>query len=217
MQPSDRQPFADLLAEVMAYYNRDTSPFVLDVFWAGLRQHEFADVSRAFSLHARDPDHGQFAPRVADLTRLLEGSTQTQGMRAWAKVDRAIRSVGQYQSVAFDDPLIHAVVDEMGGWPSLCRCKADEIPFRAREFERRYAAYRLRREAPAFPPHLIGLCESENRMHGFEIDSRPVLIGDPDKAVRVMERGKAQPSLQITYAGQLAQKALTKLSRKDAV
>ncbi|NID14987.1 DUF6475 domain-containing protein [Luteibacter yeojuensis] len=219
MQPTDRQPFAELLAEVMTYYRQACVPFVIDVFWNGLRMHEFEDVKRAFSLHARDPDRGQFPPRLADITRLLEGSTQTQGMRAWAKVERAVKSVGAYRSVSFDDPLIHVVLVEMGGWVPLCRCAAEDLPFKAREFERRYAAYRLRRELPAFPPRLIGESEAENNLSGREYQVRPVLIGDTEKAVRVIEQGSDSATLRITDAKYVAGHLLARIShdrREDA-
>lgn len=220
MQPNDKQAFGELLGDVMAYYQKPTTPFLLSTFWDGLRKHEFEDVSRAFSLHACDPDRGQFAPRVADITRMLEGSTQTQGMRAWAKLETAMRSVGAYRSVAFDDPLIHVVVNEMGGWTTLCRCQVDELPFKAREFERRYASYRLRREIPTFAPRLIGESEAENRLNGhtnFEV--RPVLLGDPARAALVMERGTGRSALRITDAGKVTGELLARLkdqNREDA-
>lgn len=220
MQPSDREAFASMLADVMTYYQREASPFLLDVFWAGLKGHEFEDVRRAFSLHARDPDRGQYAPRLADITRLLEGSTQTQGMRAWAKVEAAMKSVGAYRSVAFDDPLIHVVIAEMGGWVPLCRCSVDELPFKARDFERRYAAYRLRREVPAFPPRLIGENEADNRLNGHEgYQVRPVLIGNPERAALVMERGTGNAAVRITDAKHIAGEVLARIGgqgREDA-
>lgn len=219
MQASDRKRFADVLTDVMAYYGKEVSPFQLDVFWQGLKNHEFDDISRAFTLHAKDPDHGQFTPKLADITRMLEGSTTTQGMRAWAKVDRAIRSVGANRSVTFDDPLIHVVIVEMGGWIPLCRSQDDEMPFKAREFEKRYAAYRLRREVPAFPPRLIGENEASNRLNGFEhYVVNPVLIGDVEKATRVLERGQATPALRITDSKTVAMKAIAHLvdQRKGA-
>lgn len=212
MQSSDRKRFAEVLTEVMAYYGKEVSPFQLDVFWQGLKSHEFEDVSRAFTLHAKDPDHGQFPPKLADITRMLEGSTATQGMRAWAKVDRAVRSVGANRSVTFDDPLIHVVIVEMGGWIPLCRSQEDEMPFKAREFERRYAAYRLRREMPAFPPRLIGENEANNKLNGFEhYVIQPVLIGDVEKANRVLERGQATPSLRITDSKAVVAQAFARL------
>ncbi|QAU22570.1 hypothetical protein EO087_00100 [Dyella sp. M7H15-1] len=212
VQPSDRKPFADVLTEVMAYYGKEVSPFQLDVFWQGLKSHEFEDVSRAFTLHARDPDRGQFTPKLADITRLLEGSTTTQGMRAWAKVDRAVRCVGANRSVVFDDPLIHVVIIEMGGWIPLCRSQEDEMPFKAREFEKRYAAYRLRREVPVFPPRLIGDNEAQNKLNGFsDYAVQPVLIGDVGRAQRVMERGQAVPALRITDSKTVAGHVLAHL------
>lgn len=221
MQESDRAEFATLLADVMAYYRQEASAFLLDVFWTGLANHAFADVRRAFTLHARDPDRGQYAPRVADITRLLEGSTQTQGMRAWSKVERAMRSVGAYRTVAFDDPLVHVAISEMGGWASLCRTTAEELPFKAREFEKIYASYRHQRELPAFPPVLIGENEAENRLAGRheQYQVRPVLIGEPRRAAAVIEQGRAEANLQITAAGDMAMKTLARITsqgREDA-
>lgn len=197
MQSGDKQGFAEMLSEVMAYYGKDVSEFMLSVFWDGLKMHEFQDVSRAFTLHARDPDRGQWAPKVADITRLLEGSTSSQGMTAWSKVDRAIRSVGGNQSVVFDEPLIHAVIFDMGGWSKLCQTTVDDLPFVARDFERRFGAYRLRRELPDYPSHLIGNHEAQNRLNGFDL-FRPVLIGDERRAMAVMNGGSYGSPLRIT-------------------
>lgn len=220
MQPSDRADFARALADVMAYYGRDCSPFMLEIFWKGLAGHEFEDVSRALTLHARDPDHGQFAPKLADITRLLEGTTNTQGARAWSKVERAVKSVGKYRSVVFDDPLIHVVITEMGGWTSLCAINVEDLPFKARDFERRYSAYRLRREVPSFPPHLIGEHEAENRLNaarlgGLEWSCKPVLIGDVERAQRVLERGSEQPALRFTDSAKAAAGVLAALTRGE--
>jgi len=60
-------------------------------------------------------------PKIADIVRMIDGSTQSAAATAWAKVMRAVGSVGQYQSLAFDDPVIHLAIDETGGWISLCR------------------------------------------------------------------------------------------------
>lgn len=198
MLPDERIKFADLLTDAMAYYGKDVSDFMLSVFWDSLKRFEFADVSHAFTLHAQNPDNGQWAPKVADIVKMIEGSTQTQGMQAWAKVQSAIGSVGKMKSVAFDDPLIHAVIAEMGGWYSLCCSLVEELPFKAREFEKRYQGYRVRREVPQFAPYLIGGHEADNRLNGYKTPAKPVLIGDPARAALVMEKGSEQPALKIT-------------------
>lgn len=199
MEQSERREFASLMTNVLAYYGREVTPFLIDTYWAGLSSFDFDAVKRAMNVHAADPDRGQFAPRIADITRLLEGSTATQGMMAWTTVERALRTVGAYQSVVFDDPLIMAVIEDMGGWTPLCQGEAEELPFRAKDFERRYSAYRARREVPQYPSRLVGIIEADNRMAGFRIPP-PVLIGDPDKARQVMESGRAGSVLRLTTA-----------------
>jgi hypothetical protein len=219
MHRNDRVEFAELLTNVMAYYGKDATTFLLDIFWQGLLRFEFEDVKRALSLHAQDPDNGMYAPKVADLTRMLEGSKASQGMQAWAKVERAIKSVGRYQTVVFDDPLIHAVIDEMGGWSLLCVTGVDELPFRARDFERRYTAYRLQRITPPHPARLVGQHESDNFLLGHDRPVRPMLIGDPDKALKTLEIGTETTMLRITQAGDIAKglvRALGDASKRGA-
>lgn len=211
MHSDDKAQFADLMADAMAYYGKDVSSFMLDIFWDGLKRFDFADVSRAFSAHAQNPDNGQFAPKLADIVRMLEGTTQSQGMQAWSKVQAAIGSVGRMQSVVFDDPLIHVAITEMGGWYALACCMEAELPFKAREFEKRYQAYRSRRELPDFQPVLIGGHESDNRLNGFPDRTKPVLIGNPEKAQRVLERGKCGAVIQITNGRAAAAKVAKRL------
>lgn len=212
MHDTDKGRFADLLTDVMAYYGKDATEFMLNIFWDSLRRFDIEDVSRAFTVHAQNPDNGQFAPKVADIMRMIEGSTQTQGMLAWSKVQRAIQSVGRMRSVVFDDPIIHVVITDMGGWYSLCSCNEDDLPFKARDFEKRYQGYRSRREVPAFQPHLIGGHEADNRLNGYPNRTKPVLIGNPERARMVLEKGVDRPALQITDGKAAAESVVKRLA-----
>ncbi len=187
MRSADQPEFAAILSAtfVGVYQKPAPSPDVIGIWFAALSDFDLTAVRRALSLHVRDPDRGQYPPRPADITRFVEGSTQTQGMAAWAKVERAMRCVGGYQTVVFDDPLIHTVISEMGDWPSLCQTELRELPFRARDFERRYAAYRSMRQNPTCPPSLTGITEAERRTSGLPLPE-PVLIGDTERARRLL-------------------------------
>jgi hypothetical protein len=215
MQPHDRGAFAKLLTEVHAYYRVDLSETVIGLFWDALARWDFADVRQAFSIHLQDPDRGQWCPRIADINRLLEGSTQTQSMRAWVKVEQALRCVGSYQSVVFDDPIIHAVISDMGGWVALCQTKLEDLPFRARDFERTYAAYRTHRERPPHPARLVGIAEGENAMRNLPI-ARPVLIGEPLAALRVLEGGIDDKTLRVTEASDATLAALQRIGHEGS-
>lgn len=200
MIESDRKQFFKLIGDVHAFYQRDFSEFSGNVWWEAMHPYDFAAVSHALNRHCVNPDHGQFMPKPADVVKMLEGSTQDSALVAWAKVDRAIRSIGRYVSVSFDDPLIHRVVTEMGGWVALGQKEEKEWPFVRNEFVNRYRGYRGRNQIPNYPPVLAGIAESSNAQLGYRPEP-PVLIGDPEKARQVMRAGSSKPLLQVTELG----------------
>ncbi|CBJ38308.1 conserved protein of unknown function, phage related [Ralstonia solanacearum CMR15] len=203
MTPQDSKQFAALVGNVYAFYRQDYSVFAGRVWWEAMKPFDFAAVSDAFNRHCVNPDSGQFLPKPADIVRMLQGSTQDAALVAWAKVDRAVRTVGTYRSVVFDDALIHRVVTEMGGWVHIGGQAESEWPFVRNEFVNRYRGYRMRSETPDYPPHLIGTAEASNARAGFEIEP-PMLLGDVKKARAVLEGGTSTPLLMVTPASKLA-------------
>ena len=120
MTPNDFNEFRKIVAGIHAYYRQDLSDFVLSIFWDGLKEYDIQAVSNAFRQHTQNTDDaGKFCPKVADIKKMISGGTQDRALSAWSKVDRAIRCVGTYESVVFDDALIHRVLQDMGGWVSL--------------------------------------------------------------------------------------------------
>lgn len=193
---ADRKSFFKLIADISAFYRKDFSEFSGTVWWEAMKPYDFAAVSDALSRHCVNPDVGQFMPMPADVVRMLQGSTQDSALVAWAKVDRAIRVVGTYRSVVFEDPLIHRIISEMGGWVALGTKDEKEWPFQKNEFVTRYRGYRGRSEIPDFPPVLVGIAETNNSKAGFQIEP-PTLIGDPEKAKDVMLLGTDKPLLRM--------------------
>lgn len=196
MQTDDFQKFHDGIAGVMGFYGKSVSRFALDVWWTALKKYDLAAIVDAFNRHLANPDTGQFAPKPADIIRMLQGSTQDAALRAWAKVDQAVRRVGTYCDVVFDDPLIHRVILDMGGWISLGTKREDEWPFVAREFENRYRGFHSRGERPQYPPALIGIATAHNNRMGYRSEA-PVLIGNEQLAAQVLRGGTDQPVLEL--------------------
>lgn len=203
MQTNDFDRFAELLGGVFELYNREASPFALQIWWEALRPYDLPAVQLAFSRHVQNPDTGQFPPKPADVIRMLGGTTQDSALRAWAKVDKGVRHVGPYASVAFDDALIHRVLHDMGGWVGLASKTEDEWPFVAKEFENRYRGYAMRNERPEYPPVLTGIAEAENVRRGLRSDP-PRLIGDASKAETVMQGGTSRPLIGFATASAAA-------------
>lgn len=113
----------------------------------------------AFRAHRTDPDKGKFAPTAADIIRRVAGGKEEHARFAWSEVRRAIRMIGPYQSVKFDDPLIPTIIDEMGGWGRLNEMSSESVPFRAKEFIERYVTYASR---GMVPEHALGYLRGEH-------------------------------------------------------
>lgn len=185
--PQDRKPFATMLATVASLYGRDVTPELTAMYWRALAAYGIDDVRRAFDRHVKNPDAGQYFPKPADLIRMLEGSTQDAAAMAWARVERAMRTVGGYESVDFGDQITHECVTRMGGWIRLCESREDEIQFRFKDFVTMYRGFVARHEMPAnSPKRLAGRFELDHARMGIEY-TQVVRIGLENQEVKKLE------------------------------
>lgn len=203
MQQHEFDAFSEMLQAVAEYCGKPLSPGVIAIYWQGLKDLDLPAVRHALNAHVQNPDTGQFMPKIADVRRMLGGTTQDSALRAWAKVDKGVRHVGPYASVAFDDALIHRVLHDMGGWVGLASKTEDEWPFVAKEFENRYRGFAMRNERSEYPPVLTGIAEAENVRRGLRSDP-PRLIGDASKAEAVMQGGTSRPLIGFATASAAA-------------
>lgn len=162
--------------------------FALQVWWQSMAQYDLATVREALGRHTMNPDTGQFLPKPADVVKMMAGTTQDTALVAWTMLEKAIRQVGPYESVCFDDPLVNRVVTDMGGWIEFGRVLEDELPFKRNEFVTRYRAFRMRSEQPEYPAKLIGIAESTNAHNGKAV-APPILIGNQQRASLVYQHG----------------------------
>ena len=190
MNEADLTEFTEILTTLCLLYKTSVSEKLVDLYWDALACFDWQTVKAAFQWHLCNPDVGQLMPKPANVICAIRGSSPSQALQAWSQVSRAIRMVGSYDSVVFDDAVIHAVIDDMGGWISFCHTSLKELPFRAKEFEKRYAGY-VHHPPPYYPSHLIGLEEQHNRLH-HQPTKLPVLIGDPERALVVLQHGSEQ-------------------------
>lgn len=194
----EKKRFAALLTGLADYYKQEISRAVMALYWEGLKQYDFAAVEKACWAHTQNPDTGMWMPKIADIVKMVSGRTDDQAKVAWAKVDKAVRSVpGTGASVAFDDPIIHRVIADMGGWTSFGIKTEDEWPFVAKEFENRYRGFRMRGEVPAYPPRLLGAYEAANVSSGQQARAETYLIGQRESAIAVIKGGSDGHKLQL--------------------
>lgn len=215
MTEADRKQLYTLVSSVYAFYRQDTSAFALGVWWEAMKPFDLAAVADALNRHCVNPDSGQFMPKPADVVKMLRGSSQDSAMAAWSKVDRSVRQVGTYASVVFDDPVIHRVIHDMGGWVALGAKTEHEWPFVAKEFENRYRGYRVRNETPEYPRQLIGIAEAQNSREGRQ-SQPPVLIGNSETAKKVLLAGTDKPLVEFERIDEDAMLALAAPAKEVA-
>ena len=194
----EKRRFASLMVALADYYKQEISKGVMALYWEGLKQYDFASIEKAAWAHTQSPDEsGRWMPKISDLTKVLQGSTKDQASLAWSKVDRAIRTVGTYTDVAFDDPLIHRVIQDMGGWVHIGSKDDDAWPFVAKEFENRYRGYKMKDEKPDYPRKMVGIASSQNGAQGIQFNAGTVLIGDEQKAIAVIKGGSESAAISF--------------------
>jgi hypothetical protein len=224
MKQQDYLEFIELMNSVCELYSKAAlSEFTISIWWGAFESFSFQEVRAGLSRHIQNPDNGQFFPKPADVVRALGGTSADSAAMAWSKVDRAARMVGTYQDVAFDDAIIHAVLQDMGGWICVGGKSDSEWPFVQREFENRYRGYVTRRATPEYPPVMIGIASASNATNAHEFrpelrnyKSKPVLIGEVKRAQLVIEGGvECAGGTKITRLSDLSKDAMLLLGNGD--
>ena len=196
MKPTDITQFAMLMAGLGKLYGKTISEDLSELYWNSLQAFSWEEINRAVKRHVNNPDTGQFMPKPADITRHIIGSAENMALRAWSKVNSSIRSVGGYDSVAFDDPVIHAVILDIGGWIQLCHANIKQLTFLAIEFQKRYRGY-LENPVPHYPPYLMGMIERDSQLQGLTLVTLVKISNDHNAIVTKHANHPHHPSAQL--------------------
>ena len=135
------------------------------------------EAGEALALHALDPDTGQYLPKIADIVRHCKGGTDDNAEIAWARVQDAVRRVGKYTSVVFDDIKTMNAVELSGGWVKMCNADlGNEVADRA-AFRKAY--------------HASKSDACRNILPGLHVDESDEIrtLGDPEKCYQIMANG----------------------------
>lgn len=207
MKSNDFEKFGEMLVAVGDLYGKSMSEMSIGLYFNALKEYDLSAVRQAFDRYVKNPDSGQFMPKPADLIRMMQGTSLDASMAAWAKVDKAVRQIGTYTSVVFDDPLIHRAIADIGGWVKLGQKTEDEWPFVARDFQNVYKGYAHRNEIPDYDPVLMGITDCYNSAEGYGKQG-PRLIGNAEQAHQVMLGGTSS-RVEVTSIAQVLNKRLS--------
>ncbi|RDH39967.1 MAG: hypothetical protein CFE62_006250 [Candidatus Aquirickettsiella gammari] len=171
MNTKDQEKFTQGLLILAEVYNRKLSLLLLHTYWDCLKKYSFSVFETILWNFLNNPNYAKKGfPSPAEWIKAIEGDADSQSLVAWTEIIKTIRHVGHYDSVIFNDPRIHAVIKDMGGWIFLCQQSERELIFLQKEFERRYKNYYSVNKLTVSSTYLTGQIEHQNRIHGFTED-----------------------------------------------
>lgn len=170
------------MAGLCVIYGRECSKLLIDVYFKTLADYDYREVVLAIEKFCKSADNSSFFPKPGDLIKMLDGDGKTKALQAFSKT---MQGVSVYDTVVFDDPIIHKVIADMGGWQRHCLMKESDLPWRQKEFVERYEGYVLN-PPENYAPRLIGL-QGEQDIK---------FIGDKNRCQMVLEHQPAQDVLK---------------------
>jgi len=181
----DETKFKEYMTTIGELFDKPMTALLTTLYWKILEPFSDDDCERAFKEVIYS---AKFFPKPADFIDILKGNKQDQATEAWIKTVGTIRRIGPYQSVAFDDAVIHDVIQFMGGWPATGDWLEDDLKWKQREFERLYRVMQSRGSSVKYLP---GISEMENSKNGYPLGVEIVQIGcDPKQKLQIVGIGR---------------------------
>lgn len=209
-----------IISSSLSIYNETLTKQSAQVWLASLMRFDVEDIRHAFNVYIQTSERGHFSPKPSDIVNTITGGNSDVAKIAWSLVERAIRSIGGDRTVVFQDPLIHKVIYDLGGWVKVCSTENEkELGFLSHDFENRYRGYMNRGVIPKYPNRLIGKSENSLREHGKDWRSQLELVGGVDECLAVFKGGvKPEKISELAYnqsAGSLARAFISKREEQD--
>jgi hypothetical protein len=169
---NDKIKFKEYLPMMCELYDKTLSTTLADLYWKVLEPYSDEECIRAFVdiMHT-----GRYFPKPVDFVEAIRGTAKNRSTLAWLQAYETLKKIGNYQSVQFADPVIHSVIELMGGWPHFCEMLEDEAKWKQKEFERYYEVISTR--SGKHPFYLPGTHEMENARTGWDVKLEIIQIG----------------------------------------
>lgn len=181
MTNQDRDRFEGMLLGLAEIFKEDLSNERVDLYYLALEDMSIEDIIQAGNILVRST---KFFPKPVEFRESMVINTDDMGAIAYAKFFKACAYTPD-RTLIFDDPIIHAVIDALGGWNDELYDKwaniKDEVWLQKR-FESLYQTFAKCGVPKNTSEKLIGKLERYNEGR-WDIKNKPVLIGSKESPV----------------------------------
>lgn len=189
MTRQDAPRFVSSITAMGALYERHPEAQVIEIYFRALEKFTIDEVEQGISKACSTL---KFFPKPVELIDCITGGSGNLADKAMVEACRvleAIKNIGTYTTVCFDDPITQAViVQQFGGWAKFADMLVDSEKWFIKDFTSGYQAFARQnvRHYGALP----GISQGRNALTGREREEKPVYIGDVEKAKAVHAQGK---------------------------
>lgn len=189
MMQQDLPRFASSLMAMATVFDKAVTPQITEIYFRALDKFTADEVEQGISKACSTL---KFFPKPVELIECITGGSGNLADRAMIEACRvleAVKSIGTYSTVCFDDPITQAViVQQFGGWAKFSEMREENEKWFVKDFSAGYQAFARQnvRHYGALP----GISHGQNALTGREREEKPVYIGDVQKAKAIHAQGK---------------------------
>ena len=223
----EAQAFANLMTGLAENYSSDITPAGMKIRFMALKEFPLQVIEEAVFRMIRSRRFNS-TPNVGDIIAEITGDAGDRAEIEFTKVLDAIRRLGSYRSVKFEDPVTTATIEAMGGWTKICaEMTTDQERFFRREFARIYTSYN--RERITSDQILLGAVDVTNSQFVIGAHTRglaqgkkpiPVLVSPSRTVIPFPQDGAGEdsgrdgkPRDQVETAGNTVASLLKKIAK----
>jgi len=181
MNQNDKDRFLKAFTFMAEVFAKENSKILLNAYFKAMDKFTIDEVVSAIETAICNV---KFFPKPVELIEMITGGSQNIEDRALieaGKVLKAIKRIGKYKSVQFDDAFTQAViVQTFGGWVKMCaELNTQEEKWFVKDFSGSYSAYS--RQGIKHEGHLSGIAEIDNVSSDKESDLQIEYVGKFEK------------------------------------
>lgn len=167
--------FEGALFKMSVYFGKEIRPEVMAIYWDAMKNMDEGKFKNAAVRIMADfePTSAKPFPLIKDFLTCCGEDGKSRAINVISALKKAAELLGQYPSVDFRDPALHATIERYGGWTEVVLWNEQDWQYHERNF---IAAYEAARNACVKgPAYLVGALEKENSKNGFMVEAPTVV------------------------------------------